>query len=83
MRKSSAEEKLLRQIAKSMMTDKKYPVRQEMPACPRCRLAIDITDVSIKIDFRDMDVSGKMLIVAEPYCPGCGKRVEAIINTLN
>jgi hypothetical protein len=83
MRRISPEEKLLRQIIINRMVDRTYPVRQEPPFCNRCALAIDISDQSIKVDFHDIDVRGKIVTVAEPICPKCCERVEAEVNTVH
>jgi len=83
MRRISPEEKLLRQIIKIRMADRTYPVKQELPFCISCALAIDISDPSITVDIRDIDVWGKIVTVAEPVCPKCGARVEAKVNTIH
>ncbi len=73
----TAEEKLLRLLIKDQNNDPSFPVRQETPVCPSCRRAVDIADFSIKVDFRDVEVGGKTLTSAEPYCPRCGVKISA------
>ena len=73
----TAEEKLLRLLIKDQSEDPNYPVWQETPVCPSCRKAADIADFSVKVDFRDIEVGGKTLTIAEPYCPRCGVKIAA------
>ncbi len=73
----TAEEKLLRLLIKDRNEDPSFPVRQETPVCPSCRLAVDIADFSVKVDFRDVEVGGKTVTIAEPYCPQCGLKIAA------
>ncbi len=73
----TAEEKLLRLLFKDQSNDPSFPVRQETPVCPTCRRAVDIADFSVQVDFRDVEVGGKTLTIAEPYCPLCGVKISA------
>jgi len=73
----TAEEKLLRLLIKDQSEDPNFPVRQETPVCPLCRKAADIADFSVKVDFRDIDIGGKTVTIAEPYCPRCGVKIAA------
>ena len=80
MRKISAEEKLLRMLIKSEMKDISVMYKQEIPICRHCFREPDITDEGIKVDFREIEVRGKAVTVAEPYCPGCGQKIRAVVN---
>ncbi len=73
----TAEEKLLRLLIKDQSNDPSFPVQQETPVCPSCHRAVDIADFSVKVDIRDIEVGGKTLTVAEPYCPRCGVKIAA------
>jgi hypothetical protein len=73
------EEKLLRLVLKEHMDDRNYPVKQEIPFCPRCQIEIDILDDSVKVDYRDAELNGKTYTFAEPYCPQCFTKIEAKI----
>lgn len=83
MRKISAEEKLLRTIVKNEMDDKTRPLKQEIPVCQGCSLTVDIMDPAVRVDFRDIEVRGKNLVVAEPNCPKCGVRITAEVNAIH
>ncbi len=73
----TAEEKLLRLLIKDQSNDPSFPVRQEAPVCSTCRQAVDIADFSVEVDFRDVEVGGKTVTIAEPYCPRCGVKIAA------
>ncbi len=73
----TAEEKLLRLLIKDQSNDPNFPVRQETTICPTCRRAVDIADFSVKVDFRDVEVGGKTVTIAEPYCPRCDVKIAA------
>jgi len=75
------EEKLLRIIIAMHMQDREYPVKQVSPAC--CGRVIDINDPSVSVIFRDIEVGGKELTVAEPLCPVCGRQVPAEVYINN
>lgn len=73
----TAEEKHLRMVIKDQMTDRNFPVRQEPPRCPKCHIPVDIADFSIRVDFRDVEVGGRKITLADPTCPQCFRKIPA------
>jgi hypothetical protein len=53
--------------------------RQERPVC--CGNIIDL--FKAHVTFRDVTISGKSYTVLEPYCPSCGRKVQANYHTLS
>lgn len=80
---TTPEEKLLRVFIKNTLENRNYPIRQEIPTCPRCYIPIDLMDFSIKVDFNEVVVGGKTFIFAEPYCPKCSIKIKAAIYINN
>lgn len=79
----SPEEKLLRLVLKKDMDDKNKGIKQETPVCPRCYQKIDISDFSVSVDFRDVELNGKLFAVADSICPNCGITVSGRIFVEN
>ncbi len=77
------EEKLLRTILKLQAEDKGYPIKQDPPICPRCLIKVDIYDPSVKVQFRDIEIGGKVFTVAEPYCPMCFTKIKSDVQINN
>lgn len=77
------EEKLLRLVLKRQIEDRQSAVAQLPPVCPKCKKAVDICDDSVSVDFRDVDVNGKTITLAEPFCPACNTKIEGKIATFH
>lgn len=73
-------EKVLRSLVRLEMTDSSVMHKQELPFCRSCSIELDITDEGITVDFREVEILGKAMVVAEPYCPGCNTKIGAVIN---
>lgn len=74
---STAEERLLRAVIKNTREDGRSFIKQEASVCPRCGTNADISDDSIKSDYREVKFGKKTIVLAEPYCPRCGVKIEA------
>ena len=80
MRYITKGERLLRSLVRLEMTDSTGMLKQELPFCRSCSIELDITDEGIRVDFREVEILGKVMVVAEPYCPDCGMKIDAVIN---
>lgn len=54
-------------------------VRQERPRC--CGKEIDLLEA--RVTFRDVRIHNRCFTIIEPYCPLCGKKVEAVFHAIN
>ncbi len=81
--KLTPEEKLLRIVIKNICGDRNYPLKQEVPVCPKCRLTVDIMDPLVRVEFKEEEIKGRTFVFAEPYCPTCSTKTEALIYINN
>ena len=82
MNQLSLAERALRNAVKVEMEDKTVAIIQVPPVCGFCSRPIDISDPVVKVDFREVSLCEKTVIVAEPYCPICGSKVIAEVKVV-
>ena len=78
----SLAERALRNAVKVEMADRTTAIIQVPPVCHSCSLPIDIANPVVTVDFREVPIRDKTLIVAEPYCPTCGAKVAAEVSVV-
>lgn len=74
----SAEQKLILAVHMINVFEGNF-IRQDRPRC--CGKDIDLTDT--RVELRDVNIRGKSVTLLEPYCPTCGKKIEAVYNVLS
>lgn len=55
-------------------------VRQESPGC--CGMTIDHIAGAMNVNFREIKIGEKIVILLEPICPECGRRVKAVYSVM-